>query len=203
MTVHGQTDQLRLRAPARQREALDRFAGADGRRGAGGVRATCSGCGTSRPSSPSWSPAAASARRRPNCCASGLAEVERVQPQPGEDVALRAEASRLAHAEELRFAAEQAHLALRGDPDGAGRPPRPTSAALIAQARRALEQVAGHDPALDGARGPARRDRLPGWPTSPPSSRRTPAGSRRTRPGWPPSRTAGPRSAALDPRARR
>ena len=60
-------------------------------------------------------------------------------------MALRAEAERLGHAEELRLAAQQAHLALTGDPDdtGAG-----DVAALVGQARRSLDQVAAHDPAL-------------------------------------------------------
>src|SRR5664279_4730889 len=76
----------------------------------------------------------------------GLAEIERVDPQPGEDTALRAEATRLAHAEELQQAAQTAHLALSGDPDasdGAG-----DVGALLATARRALDQVRGHDPQL-------------------------------------------------------
>src|SRR5204862_123348 len=47
----------------------------------------------------------------------GLNEVAAVDPQPGEDVELRREEDRLAHADALRTAAEQAHAALAGDPD--------------------------------------------------------------------------------------
>src|SRR3954466_5603322 len=40
VTVHGQTDQLRLRSPGRQREALDRFAGAGVADGLASYRST-------------------------------------------------------------------------------------------------------------------------------------------------------------------
>jgi DNA repair protein RecN (Recombination protein N) len=148
VTVHGQSDQLRLRAPARQREALDRFAGADLAEGLAAYRSTWQRL---RHVEGRLEELVARARERSQeaeLLRLGLAEVERVQPQPAEDVTLRAEASRLGHAEELRSAAEQAHLALTGDPDGAGSPGPPDVTALIAQARRALEQVAGHDEAL-------------------------------------------------------
>ena len=148
VTVHGQSDQLRLRAPARQREALDRFAGADLAEGLAAYRSTWQRL---RHVEGRLEELVARARERSQeaeLLRLGLTEVERVQPQPAEDVTLRAEASRLGHAEELRFAAEQAHLALTGDPDGAGSPGSPDVTALIAQARRALDQVAGHDEAL-------------------------------------------------------
>jgi DNA repair protein RecN (Recombination protein N) len=76
----------------------------------------------------------------------GLAEIERVDPQPGEDAALKAEAGRLAHAEELRQAAETAHLALTGDESSEGG----DVTALVAAARRALDAVRAHDAALAG-----------------------------------------------------
>ena len=50
----------------------------------------------------------------------GLAEVEAVAPEPGEDVALAAEESRLGFADTLRTAAEQAREALSSD-EGAAR----------------------------------------------------------------------------------
>ncbi|HYY12698.1 MAG TPA: DNA repair protein RecN, partial [Kineosporiaceae bacterium] len=146
VTVHGQSDQIRLRSPARQREALDRFAGPELAKALTGHRETWQRL---RHVEGRLADIVARARERQqeaDLLRIGLAEVERVQPQPGEDVALRAEATRLGHAEELRVAAQTAHLALTGDPDGPG-----TSdvAALVAQARRALDQVASHDPALD------------------------------------------------------
>src|SRR4051794_37686330 len=145
VTVHGQTDQMRLRSPARQREALDRFAGAEVADVLAAYRSTWQ-----RLRHVEGRLAAIVARARERAQEAellriGLAEVERVEPQPGEDVSLRAEAERLGHAEELRLAAERAHLTLTGDPDGAG---AGDVAALVGQARRALEQEAGHDPDL-------------------------------------------------------
>src|SRR2546429_5951223 len=49
----------------------------------------------------------------------GLDEITRVDPQPGEDDALKAEAQRLEHAEGLRSAAQVAHAALAGSGDEA------------------------------------------------------------------------------------
>ncbi|HYJ74529.1 MAG TPA: DNA repair protein RecN [Kineosporiaceae bacterium] len=145
VTVHGQTDQLRLRSPARQREALDRFAGAAVADVLASYRAVWQRL---RHVEGRLEEIVARARERAQeaeLLRIGLAEVERVQPQPGEDLALRAESERLGHAEELRLAAEQAHLALTGDPDDGA---AADVAALVGRARRALDQVSGHDPAL-------------------------------------------------------
>ena len=145
VTVHGQSDQLRLRSAARQREALDRYAGSDVADVLAAYRSTWQRL---RHVEGQLAELVARARERTQeaeLLRIGLAEVERVQPLPGEDVALRAEAGRLGHAEELRSAAEQAQLALTGDPDAAE---SVDVAALVARARRALEQVAGHDPTL-------------------------------------------------------
>ncbi len=81
------------------------------------------------PSGSTWTPTCAAA---PRGCASspseadllrhGLAEIAAVDPQPGEDAALAAEAHRLAAADDLRAAALAARDALSGesdvDPDG-------------------------------------------------------------------------------------
>src|SRR2546429_9485134 len=64
----------------------------------------------------------------------GLDEITRVDPQPGEDDALKAEAQRLEHAEGLRTAAQVAHAALAGSGDEA-----PDVTSLLALARRTLE----------------------------------------------------------------
>jgi DNA repair protein RecN (Recombination protein N) len=145
VTVHGQSDQLRLRSPGRQREALDRFAGP----AVADVLASYrSAWQRLRHVEGRLEEIVARARERAQeaeLLRIGLAEVERVQPQPREDLALRAESERLGHAEELRLAAEQAHLALTGDPDDGD---AADVAALVGRARRALDQVSGHDPAL-------------------------------------------------------
>lgn len=69
-----------------------------------------------------------------------LAEINSVDPQPGEDEQLEARLPALQHAERLALAAHKAAGSLRGD-----------GGALdsIAEARVALEKVAGIDPVLD------------------------------------------------------
>jgi DNA repair protein RecN (Recombination protein N) len=147
VTVHGQSDQLRLRSPGRQREALDRFAGTAVADVLAAYRSTWQRLRHVEGRLEEIVARAQERAQEAELLRIGLAEVERVQPQPGEDLALRAESERLGHAEELRLAAEQAHLALTGDPDDGA---AADVAALVGRARRALDQVSGHDPALAG-----------------------------------------------------
>jgi DNA repair protein RecN (Recombination protein N) len=146
VAVHGQSDQLRLKSTARQREALDRFAGAavDGplqryRAAWSRLRAVEAELGEIVQQSRERAAEAELLRL-------GLAEIERIEPVSGEDVELRAEASRLAHAEELRTAATAAHLVLAGDPDDTVG--QADVGALVEAARRSLGQVRAHDPQL-------------------------------------------------------
>jgi DNA repair protein RecN (Recombination protein N) len=75
-------------------------------------------------------------------------EIESVDPQPGEDVALRAEDVRLAHADTLRLAAAQALADLSGDEYAAE--PAPNVRDLVGSARGALAPATAHDEALAG-----------------------------------------------------
>jgi DNA repair protein RecN (Recombination protein N) len=147
VTVHGQSDQLRLRSSARQREALDRFAGAAAAKPAAEYRAAWQRLREVETTLDDITRRARERAQEAELLRLGLAEIERADPQPGEDAVLRAEASRLAHAEELRLAADTAHLALTGDPDASE---GGDVSALVAAARRALEQVSAHDPVLAG-----------------------------------------------------
>jgi len=70
----------------------------------------------------------------------GLAEIESVDPQPGEDVHLAAEEQRLGFADTLRTAAEQARELLSSDEGAAD------ALGAMAVARRSLEGVREHDP---------------------------------------------------------
>ncbi len=133
VTVHGQSDQLRLRSPARQRELLDTYADA------GPVlaryRATWQQLTELRAALEDWQTrsderAGEAARLR-----AGLELLEDLDPQVGEDDALRVEAERLGNVEQLREAAELAHGALAGVEEGA----EADVTVLIGQARRALE----------------------------------------------------------------
>jgi DNA repair protein RecN (Recombination protein N) len=146
VTVHGQADQVRLRTPARQREALDAFAGdahlavLARHREAWAARAQVAA------ELAELVDRAADRAREAELLRTGLAEVERIAPQPGEDAALAEEAGRLAHAEDLRAAAAGAHAALAGEGEGAD--DAPCAEGLVDAARRLLEHAGAHDPAL-------------------------------------------------------
>ncbi|MCI2240736.1 DNA repair protein RecN [Paenibacillus sp. TRM 82003] len=150
LAVHGQTDQLRLRSAVQQLRVLDAFAGAelDADRVAYAERWV------------RWrrlaaehddlAAHAADRAREAELLRLGLEDVERADPGPGEDVALKEEAGRLAHVEVLRTAAATAHQALTGESAGAEEGPATDAGAdsLLQTARRALVQAGEHDPAL-------------------------------------------------------
>lgn len=142
VVVHGQSDQLRLRSGAAQRDALDRFGGetlaAAKQRYAehwARWRALDEELSGLRSSTEQR-------RREAEELRTALAEIEAVAPEEGEDTALAERAERLANAEELRAAAAQAHELLSGEADAAD------AAGLLADARRALDRVS--DPVLGG-----------------------------------------------------
>ncbi|WP_426595414.1 DNA repair protein RecN [Cellulomonas sp. McL0617] len=144
VTVHGQADQARLRSPAHQREALDAFVGTDHRDVLDRYRAAWTERARVELELAELVDRARDRLREAELLRLGLAEVERVDPQAGEDVALAEEVERLAHAEDLRAAASGAHTALvGGDVDDAA-----SAVATIDQARRLLEHEGAHDPAL-------------------------------------------------------
>ncbi|QEV17345.1 DNA repair protein RecN [Streptomyces alboniger] len=145
VAVHGQTDQQGLLKPARQRGALDRYAGdavavplakytAAYRR----LRAVTAEVDeiTTR---------ARERAQEADLLRFGLEEIGGVEPREGEDTELAAEAERLGHAEALASAATSAHAALAGNPED---PEVVDASTLVAGASRALEAVRSHDPAL-------------------------------------------------------
>jgi DNA repair protein RecN (Recombination protein N) len=143
VAVHGQSDQLRLLRPAEQRAALDRFAGpghekllARYREAFTGWRRVCDDLAGRRRN-------ARERHQEADLLRLGLAEISRVDPQPGEDEALRAEAQRLEHAEGLRTAAHAGYQAVAGGDDDT-----PDAAGLLSGAARTLESQAGVDPTL-------------------------------------------------------
>lgn len=142
VVVHGQSDQLRLRSSAAQRDALDRFGGEEIAAPLAAYRAAYE---HERAVSAELSDLTARREERAREAAqlrSDLDELEQLDPQPGEDVDLAARAERLAHAEDLRLAATQAHAALSQDDD------TPDVVGLLADARRALERAAANDSTL-------------------------------------------------------
>jgi DNA repair protein RecN (Recombination protein N) len=144
IAVHGQHDQQHLLRPARQRELVDQHGGPALARALGAYQECHRAWREVVERLAELSGAARERAREADGLRLALEEIAELDPQPGEDAALAAEVSRLAHAEDLRAAAGGAHDLLLGDPDAGV-----DAATLIGQARRALEAVTGRDPALD------------------------------------------------------
>lgn len=142
VTVHGQQDQARLRSPAHQRDALDAFVGQEHAGTLERYRAAWAERARVDAQLDELVGRAQDRAREAELLRLGLVEIERVDPQPGEDVELAEEHERLAHAEDLRAAAAGAHESLAGEDDA------PSAALVVDQARRLLEQAGAHDPAL-------------------------------------------------------
>jgi DNA repair protein RecN (Recombination protein N) len=146
VAVHGQGEAIRLRAAARQREALDRYAGQALAADLDGYRADWRALRELEAELRELVDRARDRAQEAELLRLGLAEVERVAPQAEEDVQLRAEADRLSHAEELKAAATSAHALLVGDAETGEA--APDVGGLLAAARAGLEAVGGHDPRL-------------------------------------------------------
>ena len=145
VVVHGQSDQIRLRSAAAQREALDQFAGDDLAK----VLTEYAGVYAN------WRQASArlseittqleARSREADQIRSAVEELTALDPKPGEDVELSEKASKLTHLEELRIAATESHNQLSSE----GFDDSSDAITLIGKARRALESVSEHDPELD------------------------------------------------------
>ena len=112
ITVHGQADQQRLRSPAHQRAALDGFAGLDDH--VQRYRSAFDRVGRLEAELRDWEDAARRVAVERDRLREGLAAIEEVDPQPGEDDDLRQRSERLTNIEELRTAVEGAYAVLTG-----------------------------------------------------------------------------------------
>jgi DNA repair protein RecN (Recombination protein N) len=144
VVVHGQSDQIRLRSAAAQREALDQFAGAELAKVMTEYTTVYA----------NWKQAASrlleittqleARSREADQIRSAVEELTSLDPKPGEDIELAEKASKLTHLEELRIAASAAHNQLSSE----GFDDSSDAITLIGKARRALEAVSEHDPEL-------------------------------------------------------
>jgi DNA repair protein RecN (Recombination protein N) len=152
VAVHGQADQQQLLRTARQRQALDEFAGpalsavmADYQRAYARHREVQAELSELTTRAQERAAEAEDLRR-------ALDEIERAEPAAGEDTALLAEEERLGHADALHAAATTAHAALLGDPSD-GSYQGADAVTLLGTARQALDGVAAHDPDLASLAG--------------------------------------------------
>jgi DNA repair protein RecN (Recombination protein N) len=147
VAVHGQADQQQLLKPGRQREALDRFAGAGLAALLASYQRVFHRHRDVRAELDQLTSQAREREREAEDLRRGLAEIERAEPADGEDVELLAEEQRLSHADALHSAATTAHEALLGDPTS-GQYDATDAVTLLGAARQALEAAAHHDTAL-------------------------------------------------------
>jgi DNA repair protein RecN (Recombination protein N) len=151
VTVHGQADQRGLLKAAVQRAVLDAYAGAAAGDALASYRSAFAELATVRADLSDVTTHRRERMLEAEGLRQGLADVDAVQPSPGEDAGLAAEAARLGHVEALRAAAGMAHDLLSA-PTGAGGEGSDVLS-LLGAARHALEAVRGHDADLDGLAG--------------------------------------------------
>jgi DNA repair protein RecN (Recombination protein N) len=139
VAVHGQSDQHRLLQARAQREALDRFGGAP----LTALLTTYAELHRRLETTETeLAEVVATARERAqeaDLLRFGLGEIEAVSPEPGEDLTLEADETRLGFADTLRTAAEQAREALSSE-DG-----HPDALTTAYAARTLLDGVREHD----------------------------------------------------------
>nr|WP_156609706.1 DNA repair protein RecN [Auraticoccus cholistanensis] len=147
IAIHGQSEQVRLQRPDRQRELLDAAAGP----GLAEVLEAYRRCYARRRALQQelteLRDQALARAREIDLLTFGLDEVSAVDPRPGEDVELAAEASRLQAVDELRYSAGRALVALAGEEDALD---ASGALALTQLARKALAELAATDPQAAG-----------------------------------------------------
>ena len=139
-TIHGQSEQVRLSSPERQREILDHYARPEAlqRYRDNYVRHRSLVEELSQ-----LETRALERARELDMLRHGLDEIAAVDPQPGEDEALVAEAARLADADHLKALAVQVQTALSGSEEDFE---LPSAVGLVGIARKTLRTLAEQDP---------------------------------------------------------
>jgi DNA repair protein RecN (Recombination protein N) len=140
VTIYGQAEQERLTEADRQRQLLDRFAGAAVLEPLTKYSALWSEERAAGTELAELRAEAQSRAREIDLLTFGLEEIERIEPGPGEDVALAAEAVRLQSEDDLRESAQSAVHALAGPDDEAG-----GALAMLYAARKAFESAVSRD----------------------------------------------------------
>ncbi len=145
VTIHGQSEQLRLGSPERQLQVLDRYAGAPLAAELAGYRVDYAARRAAAAELAELTTQSQARARELDLLRFGLEEIERADPQPGEDVALAAESLRLQAVDDLRLAAHAALTALAGDEDDFE---AVDAIGLVGGARKALSPALEKDPGL-------------------------------------------------------
>jgi len=143
VAVHGQSEQVRLRSAAAQREALDRFAGSELAHAIAAYQQAFRAWKADLAELTEITTARDARVREAEELRVAVSEIEAVAPQPGEDEALAALAERLTHTEDLRVALLGAREALSSESDNTD------VLGLVESSRRSLDRAAGIDASLE------------------------------------------------------
>jgi DNA repair protein RecN (Recombination protein N) len=144
VVVHGQSDQIRLRSATAQREALDRYAGPEFAVLIGDYQEVFRRWQTEQGELEVLIAERDRRAREADDLRQAMEDIEAAAPRRGEDAELAERVERLTNLEDLRLGATEAQEAISSQSltdavDAVG---------LIETARRAIDRVAGHDPAL-------------------------------------------------------
>ncbi|MQA63736.1 MAG: DNA repair protein RecN [Actinophytocola sp.] len=136
IAVHGQNDQLRLTRPTEQRAIIDRFAGDDVGEPLAEYQRVFSAWQEAVRELAERTSRSRELAQQADMLRHGLAEIDAVEPEPGEDTQLAEQVKRLAEADELRETATAAQAAVSGAEEGD--PDQPGALGLIGDAKRRL-----------------------------------------------------------------
>ncbi|WP_395638550.1 DNA repair protein RecN [Pseudolysinimonas sp.] len=148
VVVHGQSEQIRLKSAVAQREALDRFAGAPFAAVLGDYQDAFQRWQTDRGELDVLIAERDRRVREAEDLRLAMTEIEAAAPQRGEDTALAEQAERLTNLEDLRIAATEAREAVSAQLSDSAVGDGGDASALVDAARRSLDRVVSHDPAL-------------------------------------------------------
>ena len=148
VTVHGQSDQLRLKSPAAQRRVLDTYAGPDLLQLLNAYQEAYDTYQRAKAELEEITAHEVERRREAEQLQQALEAIDAVDPQPGEDQALKAESMKLENIEGLRESARTAQAALSGADAAEAVDPDANAAQLIEAALTGLSTVSDQDAEL-------------------------------------------------------
>lgn len=148
VVVHGQSEQVRLRSASAQRDALDRFGGSELAAVLADYAAAYRAWQEHRGELDVLIAERDRRAREAEELRVAMAEIEAAAPERGEDERLFELAERLSNVEDLRLAATEAREAISSQELSTHGGEPVDAVALVDAARRALERMVGHDPAL-------------------------------------------------------
>jgi len=143
VAVHGQSDQIRLKEPVAQRDALDRFAGQSLTRLLSNYQRSYRQWRAAVKELSGLKTESRNRVREAGNLRLALDEIDSLDPQPGEDETLREQSIKLGNVESLRSASQQAQAVIDSEDFE-----NPGVTTLVETARGVLAQASGDDPVL-------------------------------------------------------